>query len=57
MIYGYARVSTTDQDLSVQLEALKNYGCENIRQEKVSGTSMQGRDELKVLLDFMRDGD
>ena len=57
MIYGYARVSTTDQELSVQLEALKNYGCENIRQEKVSGTSMQGRDELKVLLDFMRDGD
>ena len=57
MIYGYARVSTTDQDLSVQLEARKNYGCENIRQEKVSGTSMQGRDELKVLLDFMRDGD
>ena len=57
MIYGYARVSTTDQDLSVQLEALKKYGCENIRQEKVSGTSMQGRDELKVLLDFMREGD
>ena len=57
MIYGYARVSTTDQDLSVQLDALKKYGCENIRQEKVSGTSIQGRDELKVLLDFMRDGD
>ena len=57
MIYGYARVSTTDQDLSVQLAALKKHGCENIRQEKVSGTSMQGRDELKVLLDFMRDGD
>ena len=57
MIYGYARVSTTDQDLLVQLEALKKYGCENIRQEKVSGTSMQGRDELKVLLDFTRDGD
>ena len=57
MIYGYARVSTTDQDLSLQLEALKKYGCENIRQEKVSGTSMQGRDELKVLLDFMREGD
>ena len=57
MIYGYARVSTTDQELSVQLEALKKYGCENIREEKVSGTSMQGRDELKVLLDFMREGD
>ena len=57
MIYGYARVSTTDQDLSVQLDALQRYGCETIREEKVSGTSMQGRDELKVLLDFMREGD
>ena len=57
MIYGYARVSTTDQDFSVQLDALQRYGCETIREEKVSGTSMQGRDELKVLLDFMREGD
>ena len=50
MVYGYARVSTTDQDLSVQLDTLEKYGCENIRQEKVSGTSMQGRNELKALL-------
>ncbi len=57
MIYGYARVSTTDQDLSVQLDALKKYGYENIRQEKVSGISLQGRDELKVILDFMCNGD
>ena len=57
MLYGYARVSTTDQDLSVQLDALRRYGCETIREEKVSGTSMQNRTELKVLLDFMRKGD
>ena len=57
MIYGYARVSTTDQDLTVQLDALQRYGCETIREEKVSGTSMQNRTELKVLLDFMRKGD
>ena len=56
-VYGYARVSTTDQDLTVQKEALKNAGCEIIRNEKVSGTSVNGRDELKTLLEFLREGD
>jgi DNA invertase Pin-like site-specific DNA recombinase len=55
--YGYARVSTTDQDLTVQIDALKKAGCETIRQEKVSGTSVQGRDELNILLEFLREGD
>ena len=57
MKYGYARVSTTDQDLTIQIDALNAAGCENIRQEKVSGTSIQGRDELNTLLEFMREGD
>ena len=57
MKYGYARVSTTDQDLTIQVEALTNAGCETIRQEKISGTSVQGRDELNTLLDFLRKGD
>ena len=57
MKYGYARVSTTDQDLTIQRDALKSVGCETIRQEKVSGTSVQGRDELNTLLEFMREGD
>jgi DNA invertase Pin-like site-specific DNA recombinase len=57
MIYGYARVSTSEQDLTVQEEALASAGCEVIRSEKVSGTSVQGRDELNNLLDFIRDGD
>ena len=57
MKYGYARVSTTDQDLTVQIDALKKAGCETIRQEKVSGTSVQGRDELNILLEFLREGD
>ena len=57
MKYGYARVSTTDQDLTIQIDALTAAGCENIRQEKVSGTSIQGRDELNTLLEFMREGD
>ena len=56
-VYGYARVSTTDQDLTVQKEALKNAGCEIIRSEKVSGTTVNGRDELKTLLEFLREGD
>lgn len=57
MKYGYARVSTTDQDLTIQVEALNAAGCETIRQEKVSGTSTQGRDELNTLLEFLREGD
>ena len=57
MKYGYARVSTTDQDLTIQIDALNAAGCETIRQEKVSGTSTQGRDELNTLLEFLRDGD
>ena len=57
MKYGYARVSSSGQDLTVQLDALKSAGCETIRQEKVTGTSTQGRDELNTLLEFMREGD
>ena len=57
MKYGYARVSSTGQDLDVQIDALNNAGCEIVRTEKVSGTSMSGRDELKTLLSFLRDGD
>ena len=56
-VYGYARVSTTDQDLTIQQEALKAAGCEIVRSEKVSGTSTKGRDELQNLMDFLRDGD
>jgi DNA invertase Pin-like site-specific DNA recombinase len=55
--FGYARVSTTDQDLTVQMDALKVAGCDLVRFEKVSGTSLDGRDELATLLDFIRPGD
>lgn len=56
-MYGYARVSTADQDLTVQLEALKAAGCETIREEKASGTSTKGRTQLAILREFMRKGD
>jgi DNA invertase Pin-like site-specific DNA recombinase len=54
---GYARVSTTDQDLTVQINALKDAGCDVIRKEKASGTSTKGRTELASILDFIREGD
>src|SRR5258706_4714579 len=56
-VIGYARVSTTDQDLSIQTVALKSAGCEVIRAEKRSGTTTQGREELRTVLDFLRKGD
>lgn len=57
MMYGYARVSTTDQDLAIQEAALVAAGCTVVRAEKASGTSRQGRTELETLLQFMREGD
>ena len=57
MKVGYARVSSTGQSLEVQIQALKNIGCEKIFQEKVSGTSTHGREQLKACLDFVRDKD
>ncbi len=56
-MYGYARVSTADQDTSLQEEALRRAGCEVVRVEKRSGTSRQARTELQTLLDFLRRGD
>jgi DNA invertase Pin-like site-specific DNA recombinase len=56
-LYGYARVSTLDQDLSIQHAALKAAGCTVIRAETASGTRRDGRTELQVLLDFLRAGD
>lgn len=55
--FGYARVSTEDQGLSVQREALKSAGCDMIREEKASGKSRSGRDQLNTLMEFMRSGD
>lgn len=55
--FGYARVSTVDQDLSIQEAALRAAGCQTIRSEKKSGSERGGRPELQTLLDFLRLGD
>ena len=57
MKYGYARVSSVGQDLTIQVQSLEAAGCDVIREEKVSGTSLKGRNELNTLMEFMRDGD
>ncbi len=56
-LYGYARVSTSDQDFTLQEQALRAAGCEVIRAEKVTGTNRVDRTELQILLDFLRRGD
>lgn len=54
---GYARVSTSDQDLDIQNDRLKNAGCEIIRSETGSGVSRKGRSELETIMQFLRAGD
>ena len=54
---GYARVSTTDQDLDGQLAKLHKKGCEVVRSEKVSEASREGRPKLATIIAFLRPGD
>ncbi len=56
MLVGYARVSTQDQNLALQLDALKAAGCEKLFTEKASG-AQRDRPELAAALSFMRKGD
>lgn len=55
MKFGYARVSTPDQLLDSQLDALKGAGCQQIFQEKVS--SGKERPQLQKLVEMLRQGD
>lgn len=56
-LFGYARVSTTEEDLGIQVEALRAAGCQTIRSEKKPGTERVARTELQILMDFLREGD
>lgn len=57
MLVGYARVSSTGQNLDSQIESLKNIGCDKIFMEKKSGTNTKDRLELQNALEFVREGD
>ena len=54
---GYARTSTVDQNLDAQIAALKAAGCGMVRTEQKSGASLDGRPELKTILDFIHRGE
>lgn len=56
-IIGYARVSTTDQDLSIQEEKLRAAGASIVFSEKRSGTTTANRAELDRVLEILRPGD
>lgn len=55
--YGYARVSSTGQNLSAQINQLKEIGCTTIYQEKVSGRKTNNREQFNKLLDIVGDSD
>lgn len=56
-LIGYARVSSKDQDLGVQVDALHAAGCERIFQEKQSGRTADDRPVWQECLTFLREGD
>ncbi len=56
MLVGYARVSTQDQDVSLQLDALHGAGCEKVFTEKASG-AQRDRPRLREAVAYMREGD
>lgn len=57
VLVGYARVSSLDQNHTLQKNRLEESGCEKIFSEKQSGTSKKNRTALTDCLDYMREGD
>ena len=56
MLIGYARVSTTDQNLDLQLDALTRAGCEKIHEDYASGAKTD-RDGLETAIESLCKGD
>ena len=56
-IVGYASVSSSSQNLDLQLEQLADVGCDKVFAEKVTGTSRNDRRALEECLDWVREGD
>lgn len=56
MLIGYARVSTDDQNLDLQIDALKKAGCERIYTDKISGSKFE-RPEMNKMKESLRNGD
>ncbi len=56
MLVGYARISTADQNLDLQLASLKDMGCEKIYQDQISGTKTS-RPGLEMALELLRKND
>lgn len=56
-LVGYGRVSSTGQSLDVQVDQLRDAGCEEIFAEKKTGTTTDGREQLEQALKFVRKGD
>lgn len=57
MIYGYARVSTEEQELGRQLEILEKMGAKLIIEEKESGKNIDDRPKFKALMELLQEGD
>jgi len=57
MKVGFARVSTQEQDLSIQLKQLNEFGCEKVFFGKHSGVSVKNDEKLRELIEFIREGD
>ncbi len=56
MLIGYARVSTQEQNLDLQLDALKKFGCKKIYADKISGSKIE-RPEFSNMFTHTREGD
>ncbi|UTJ06214.1 recombinase family protein [Arcobacter roscoffensis] len=57
MNVGYARVSTSSQNLENQIDQLKSSGCEKFFSEKRSEKNESDREQFNIMMDFVREGD